>query len=88
MIFANVAGNPTKKETEKVSALWQQSLQNANIQVQRYVIGDNRVLLQVADGSLAFEIKDYLVSQDTCEEVSFENMQFPGKGKGKQKVEL
>jgi len=88
MIFANVAGNPTKKQTDKISALWQQSLQNANIQVQRYIVSDNRVLLQVSDGSLAFKIKDYLISQDTCEVVSFENMEFPGKGKGRQKLEL
>ena len=37
MIFANVAGNPTKAQTDKVSGLWQQSLQNAQIQVQRFV---------------------------------------------------
>ena len=88
MIFANVAGNPTKKQTDKISAMWQQSLQNANIQVQRYIVSDNRVLLQVSDGSLAFQIKDFLVTQDTCESVSFENMDFDGKGKGRQKVEL
>jgi len=88
MIFANVAGNPTKAQTDKVSGLWQQSLQNAQIQVQRYIVSDNRVLFQVNDGSLAFQIKDYLVSQDTCEVVSFENMDFPGKGKGRTKLEL
>jgi len=88
MLFANVAGNPTKKETEKISALWQQSLQNAQIQVQRYIVSDNRVLLQLTDGALAFQVKDFLVSQETCEEVSFENMNFDGKGKEREKVEL
>ncbi|XP_002155517.1 LDLR chaperone boca isoform X1 [Hydra vulgaris] len=88
MIFANVAGNPSRKETETVSALWQTSLRNNQIQVQRYVISDNRVLFQLEDGSQAFEIKDYLTSLNTCESVSFENLNFPGKGAGKTKLEL
>lgn len=54
----------------------------------RYIVGDKRVLLQLEDGSQAFEIKDYLVSLDTCESVSFENLEFPGKGKGRTKLEL
>ena len=45
-------------------------------------------MLQLEDGSQAFEIKDYLVSLDTCESVSFENLEFPGKGKGRTKLEL
>ena len=38
MIFVSVAGNPTKKKTDEVSMLWQTSLQNNNIQVQRFVV--------------------------------------------------
>ena len=37
MIFVNVAGNPTRRDTETVSALWQTSLRNNQIQVQRLV---------------------------------------------------
>lgn len=88
MIFANVAGNPTKEETETISGIWQTSLRNAQIQVQRYVVSDKRILFQLDDGSKAIEIKDYLVSLDTCESVSFDNLNFDGKGKGKTKVEL
>ena len=35
MIFVTVAGRPDKKKTDQVSSLWQTSLQNNNIQVQR-----------------------------------------------------
>ena len=35
MIFANVAGNPTRKQTETITKVWQTSLQNNQIQVQR-----------------------------------------------------
>lgn len=38
MIFVSVAGNPTRKETESISSLWQTSLNNNNIQVQRLVL--------------------------------------------------
>ena len=43
MIFVSVPGNPTRKETEEISTLWQTSLQNNNIQVQR--LSQNFILL-------------------------------------------
>ena len=36
MMFASVAGNPTQKETEAITSLWQQSLHNAQIQLKRF----------------------------------------------------
>lgn len=38
MVFASVSGNPTEKETEEITGLWQGSLFNANYDVQRYSI--------------------------------------------------
>eukprot|EP00063_Salmo_salar_P008313 XP_013983148.1 PREDICTED: LDLR chaperone MESD-like [Salmo salar] len=35
MVFATVAGEPTEKETEEVTSLWQSSLFNANFDIQR-----------------------------------------------------
>ena len=35
MMFATVAGKPTQKETETISAFWQQSLHNAQFQLTR-----------------------------------------------------
>uniref|UniRef100_A0A069DMS1 Lipoprotein receptor-related protein chaperone MESD protein n=1 Tax=Clytia hemisphaerica TaxID=252671 RepID=A0A069DMS1_9CNID len=81
MMFVTVSGNPTREETETTSMLWQTSLQNNNIQVQRYVIADDRVLFQLKDGSLAFEIRDFLVTQDTCLTVTFEQLEFKCKPK-------
>ncbi len=37
MLFVTVAGNPSQKETERVSSIWQQSLHNAQFQTQRFV---------------------------------------------------
>ena len=36
MVFATVSGDPTEKETEEITGLWQGSLFNANFDVQRY----------------------------------------------------
>ena len=32
------------------------------------------------DGSKAWEVKDFLVTQERCEEVTIENQNFPGAG--------
>lgn len=36
MVFASVSGDPTEKETEEITSLWQSSLFNANYDIQRY----------------------------------------------------
>uniref|UniRef100_A0A0B7B7I0 LDLR chaperone MESD n=1 Tax=Arion vulgaris TaxID=1028688 RepID=A0A0B7B7I0_9EUPU len=78
MMFATVSGNPTEQETEKISSLWHSSLFNAHIETQRYVVGDNRVLFMLKDGSKAWEIRNFLVQQERCEEVSIEGQSYPG----------
>ena len=46
----------------------------------RYVVDDNRVLFLLQDGSQAYEVKDYLIQQDRCQEVTIDNRPFYGKG--------
>ena len=72
----------------QVSGIWQSSLQNNQIQVQRYMVGTDRVLLQIDDGSKAWEIKDYLITLDTVAKVEIENQAFEGKGAHRTKLEL
>ncbi|XP_020792746.1 LRP chaperone MESD [Boleophthalmus pectinirostris] len=79
MVFATVSGNPTEKETEEITGLWQGSLFNANYDIQRFVVGSNRVIFMLRDGSMAWEVKDFLVSQDRCAEVTVEGQIYPGK---------
>ena len=35
MMFVSVAGNPSRKDTEQITARWQTSLFNAQLQVER-----------------------------------------------------
>eukprot|EP00066_Takifugu_rubripes_P009622 XP_003976758.1 PREDICTED: LDLR chaperone MESD [Takifugu rubripes] len=79
MVFATVSGEPTEKETEEITGLWQGSLFNANFDIQRFVVGSNRVIFMLRDGSVAWEVKDFLVSQERCVDVTVEGQVFPGK---------
>lgn len=79
MIVVTVSGNPTQDETEKITSLWQSSLFNANLEVTRYVIDDKSAIFMVQDGSRSIEIKNFLVEQDRCLEVSVDSKKFPGK---------
>lgn len=80
MMFASVSGNPTEKETETITQLWQSSLFNAHYDVQRYVVGSNRALFLLKDGAKAWEVKDFLIKQDRCEVVTIEGKDYPGRG--------
>nr|KAF6410985.1 mesoderm development LRP chaperone [Rousettus aegyptiacus] len=82
MMFVSVSGSPTEKETEEITSLWQGSLFNANYDVQRFIVGSNRAIFMLRDGAYAWEIKDFLVSQDRCADVTLEGQVYPGKGGG------
>lgn len=42
-------------------------------------MGSNRVIFMLRDGSMAWEVKDFLVSQERCVDVTVEGQVFPGK---------
>ncbi|KAG9489167.1 LRP chaperone MESD [Eleutherodactylus coqui] len=87
MIFATVSGNPTEKETEEITSLWQGSLFNANYDIQRFIVGPNRAIFMLRDGGYAWEVKDFLVNQDRCADVTLEGQVYPGKkGDGSAKA--
>ena len=44
----------------------------------RFVVSSNRVIFMIKDGAKAWEIKDFLVTQDRCEEVTIEGKNYPG----------
>jgi hypothetical protein len=77
---------------EEITQLWQTSLFNAHIEVQRFVVDDNRAIFMYADGSLAWDALDFLLKQDRCVEVTIDGKSHPGKAyalKNKQpKAEL
>ena len=79
MTFLTVSDNPTRDETEKITSIWQSSLMNNHINVERYVIADNRVIFMFKDGSLAWDAKDFLVDQERLEEMTIENKPYYGK---------
>lgn len=88
MVFATVSGDPTEKETEEITGLWQGSLFNANFDIQRFVVGSNRVIFMLRDGSMAWEVKDFLVAQERCVDVTVEGQVFPGKAAKKDNAKF
>ncbi|XP_074661458.1 LDLR chaperone boca-like [Tubulanus polymorphus] len=80
MMFVSVSGNPSQRETEEISGLWQQGLYNGNIELQRYVTSPDRVLFVLQDGALAWTVKNYLIAQDRCKDVTIEGKVYPGAG--------
>ena len=54
----------------------------------RYIVDDSRVLFLLQDGSQAYEVKDFLVQQDRCQEVTIDNRPFYGKGAKVRELEF
>lgn len=48
----------------------------------RFIVGSDRAIFMLRDGSYAWEIKDFLVGQDRCADVTLEGQVYPGKGGG------
>ena len=77
MMFVGVRSDPPDKaRTDRISARWVQSLQNAHLQADRYIVADDRVLLVIKDGSQSWDVKDFLITQTDCTTVSFEQLSF------------
>ena len=77
MMFVGVHGDPPDKaRTDRISARWVQSLQNAHLQADRYIVADDRVLLVIKDGSQSWDVKDFLITQTDCTTVSFEQQSY------------
>lgn len=79
MTFVSLLGNPTREETEEITKLWQSSLMNNHINLERYVIADDRVIFMFKDGALAWDAKDYLIQQKELKEITIENKPYYGK---------
>ena len=43
-------------------------------------MSDDRALFMLKDGSHAWDVKDFLITQPDCKLVEFDNQQFPGAG--------
>merc|ERR1712115_752446 len=78
MMFVRVTDFVDKAETEEVTSLWQTGLYNNQIQAERFVIEDDRVMFMFRDGAYAWEAKDFLIEQERCEEVQLEQQTYKG----------
>jgi len=87
MMFVRVSGNPSRAEAEEITALWQTSLWNNHIQLERFMLEDDRCIFMFKDGAMAWESKDFLVEQERCQEVTIEQKSYYGKFTEQYKME-
>lgn len=67
------------KSTELTEKIW--------IFSSRFIVGSNRAIFMLRDGGYAWEIKDFLINQERCADVTLEGQVYPGKGAdGNEKV--
>lgn len=88
MMFVAMRPGVTQHYTENVSTRWAQSLLNAHLQVERYIVAPDRVMFMVRDGAQAWDIKEFLVNQSECVEVVLNNQNFPCSGTKPRNTEL
>ncbi|CAI5442021.1 unnamed protein product [Caenorhabditis angaria] len=92
MMFVNVVdtSQPTKRDirpfTEKWTSLWQSQLFNNHVDIQVFVIDDNRAIFMFKDGSQAMEAKTFLLKQEYVSEVSIEGQIFKGPANPKSEL--
>jgi len=87
ILLATISGNPTREETEEISKLWQMGLYNNHIDLQRFIMDDDRVMFSSMDGDTAFDVKDYLIEQERLDFVELDQDVYPGRY-SEQKQEL
>ncbi|KAI6237919.1 LDLR chaperone MESD [Aphelenchoides besseyi] len=87
MMFITVTegtdGKATRPFTDRMSQLWQSNLYNNHIDVQSYVVEDDRILFLFKDGSRAWEGRDYILKQPNCLDITLEGNTIPGAGSKK-----
>lgn len=79
MTFVNLRDNLDKATVDKLTALWQTSLQNNHLIADRFLLDDNRCIYMFKDGSQAWDAKDFLIEQKEVMEVVIENKPYLGK---------
>ncbi|CAH0715601.1 unnamed protein product, partial [Brenthis ino] len=79
MMFVTVANKPSRARSEELTKIWQSGLWSNHIQVERYLIDDDRAIFMFKDGSQAWIAKDYLLEQNELKNVQLESQTYDGK---------
>eukprot|EP00731_Ephydatia_muelleri_P016768 Em0009g1192a len=88
MMFVGMRPGVDQRYTETVSTRWAQSLLNAHLQAERYIVSPDRVMFMIRDGAQAWDVKEFLVKQGECLEVVLNSQTFPCAGAKPRSTEL
>ena len=79
MLHVTINGQPNRHTTEQITNSWLDSFYDANLECQKFLVSDDSALFITNDGSLAWEMKEFLIKQDRCDYVKIDNETFNGK---------
>lgn len=79
MMFVSVANKPSRARTEEITKIWQTSLWSNHIQVERYLVDDDRAIFMFKDGAQAWTAKEFLVEQEELKDVQLDSQTYSGK---------
>lgn len=79
MMFVDVRPDTSVDEAKTVMQIWQSSLLNNHIIVERYPIEDRRSIFMFREGSQAVEAKNFLIAQKELQLVTLEGQTFAGQ---------
>ena len=68
-----------RQETVSISRLWQIGLYNNHIDINSFLVDDDRVMFSALDGATVFDLKDFLIEQERVDFVEIDQDIFPGK---------
>ncbi|XP_043480265.1 LDLR chaperone boca [Leptopilina heterotoma] len=90
MMFVDVRPDVSVDDAKTVMQIWQTSLNNNHIVIERYPIEDRRSIFMFREGSQAVEAKNFLIAQKELQLVTLEGQTFTGQYAldTKQKTEL
>lgn len=79
MMFVDVKQEIPQDEAEKIMKIWQTSLQNNHIVIDRYPIEGKRSIFMFKEGSQSVDAKNFLIEQPELDHVSLEGQTYHGK---------
>lgn len=79
MMFVDVRPDISIDNAKTIMQIWQTSLQNNHIIVERYPIEDRRSIFMFREGSQAVEAKNYLIAQKELQLVTLEGQTYTGQ---------
>jgi len=76
MIFVNLHGSLSKKQSEDLAFKWKNLLTSAAIDTNPYVIEPGQIMWTVMDGSKGYDVMDFVFTQQETKDVTWDSQKY------------